>query len=38
MVARLGPQLAPVEKELLRWQRLAAVPNHTLAYCFCSAH
>ena len=37
VVARLGPQLAPLERELMRWQRFAAVPNHTLAYCFCSA-
>lgn len=32
----LSPQLAPLERELLRWQRFAAVPNHLLAYCFCS--
>jgi protease-4 len=32
----LGPQLAPLEREVARWQRLAAVPQHTLAYCFCS--
>ena len=34
--ARLSPQLEPLERELLRWQRFAAVPNHTLAYCFCA--
>ncbi len=37
VAARLGPQLEPLERELLRWQRFAAVPNHTLAYCFCTA-
>jgi len=37
VAARLGPQLAPLERELMRWQRFAAVPNHTLAYCFCTA-
>jgi len=36
--ARLSPQLEPLEREVLRWQRFAAVPNHTLAYCFCTAH
>jgi protease-4 len=34
---RLSPQLGPLERELMRWQRFAAVPNHTLAYCFCTA-
>ncbi|MDE2252164.1 MAG: signal peptide peptidase SppA [Gammaproteobacteria bacterium] len=34
--ARLAPQLAPLEREVARWQRLAAVPQHTLAYCFCT--
>ena len=33
---RLAPQLAPLEREVARWQRLAAVPQHTLAYCFCA--
>ena len=37
VAARLSPQLAPLERELMRWQRFAAVPNHTLAYCFCTA-
>ncbi len=37
VAARLSPQLEPLERELLRWQRFAAVPNHTLAYCFCTA-
>ncbi len=37
VATRLSPQLAPLERELLRWQRLAAVPNHTLAYCLCTA-
>jgi protease-4 len=34
--ARLAPQLQPLEREVARWQRLAAVPQHTLAYCFCA--
>jgi protease-4 len=34
---RLSPQLRPLERELMRWQRFAAVPNHTLAYCLCTA-
>ncbi len=37
MAARVSPQLQPLERELMRWQRFAAVPNHTLAYCFCTA-
>jgi protease-4 len=37
VVAGVSPQLQPLERELMRWQRLAAVPNHTLAYCFCTA-
>jgi protease-4 len=36
VVERLAPQLRPLQSEVLRWQRLAAVPNHTLAYCFCA--
>jgi protease-4 len=37
MVAvHLSRQLEPLERELTRWQRFAAVPNHTLAYCFCT--
>jgi hypothetical protein len=32
----LGRQLEPLERELGRWQRFSAVPNHTLAYCFCT--
>ena len=35
--AGLAPALPPLERELQRWQRLAAVPNHTLAYCLCAA-
>lgn len=35
LAAQIGPQLQPLQRELLRWQRLAAVPNRTLAYCFC---
>jgi protease-4 len=34
--AHLSAQLAPLERELLRWQRFAAVANHTVAYCFCT--
>lgn len=34
--AALGPQLEPLAREVTRWQRLAAVPSHTLAYCFCT--
>ncbi len=37
LAARVSPQLQPLERELIRWQRFAAVPNHTLAYCFCTA-
>ncbi len=37
VAARLSPQLQPLEREMIRWQRFAAVPNHTLAYCFCTA-
>ena len=33
---KLAPQLAPLQREVARWQRLAAVPQHTLAYCFCT--
>ena len=34
--AQLAPQLRPLEREVQRWQRLAAAPQHTLAYCFCT--
>ncbi len=33
---QLAPQLQPLEREVARWQRLAATPQHTLAYCFCA--
>ena len=33
--AQLAPQLMPVAREVARWQRFAATPQHTLAYCFC---
>jgi protease-4 len=33
---QLAPQLKPLEREVARWQRLAATPQHTLAYCFCA--
>jgi protease-4 len=36
VVEQLAPQLRPLQREVLRWQRLAAVPNHALAYCFCA--
>ena len=32
---QLGPELAPLERELARWQSLAATPQHVVAYCFC---
>jgi len=31
----LRPELAPLERELARWQSLAATPQHAVAYCFC---
>ncbi len=34
----LAPQLGPLEREVVRWQRLAAVPQHMLAYCFCAVN
>ncbi len=33
---QLAPQLQPLEREVARWQRFAATPQHTLAYCFCA--
>ena len=36
LVPQLAPQLRPVAREILRWQRLAAVPSHVVAYCFCA--
>lgn len=33
--AQLAPQLMPLAREVARWQRFAATPQHTLAYCFC---
>ncbi|MGH8253310.1 MAG: signal peptide peptidase SppA, partial [Steroidobacteraceae bacterium] len=32
---QLAPQLMPLAREVARWQRFAAAPQHTLAYCFC---
>ena len=37
LATQLGPQLKPLQRELLRWQRLAATPGRTLAYCLCGA-
>jgi protease-4 len=37
LATQLSPQLKPLQRELLRWQRLAATPGRTLAYCFCAA-
>lgn len=34
--AQLAPQLKPLERELARWQRLAATPERALAYCACT--
>ena len=34
--SQLAPQLRPLQREVLRWQHLAAVPRHVLAYCFCT--
>jgi protease-4 len=36
VVARLAPQLQPVQHEVLRWQRFAKLPGRTVAYCFCA--
>ena len=33
--AQLAPQLMPLAREVARWQRFAATPQHALAYCFC---
>jgi protease IV len=35
-VARLVPQLQPVQREVLRWQRFSRLPGRTVAYCFCA--
>jgi protease-4 len=32
----LGPELQPLAREVSRWQRLAAVRESALAYCFCT--
>jgi protease-4 len=32
---QLGPELAPLEREIARWQSIAATPQHAVAYCFC---
>ncbi len=32
----LSPQLQPLQREVARWQRFAATPEHALAYCFCA--
>jgi protease-4 len=36
LTAQLAPQLQPLQRELLRWQRFAAAPQRPLAYCFCA--
>jgi protease IV len=36
LAAGMAPPLQPLERELRRWQRLAAVPQRALAYCFCT--
>jgi protease-4 len=36
VVARLAPELAPVQREVRLWQRLSKVPGRTVAYCFCA--
>jgi len=36
VVARLAPQLAPVQREVRLWQRFSRVPGRTVAYCFCT--
>lgn len=30
-----GPELAPVAREVARWQKFSAMPQHAVAYCFC---
>ncbi len=36
VVARLAPQLQPLQREVLRWQRFAKLRGWTVAYCFCT--
>ena len=36
LLPKWAPELRPLQREVLRWQRFAAVPNRTLAYCFCA--
>jgi protease-4 len=36
LAAQLAPQLEPLQRELLRWQRFASAPQRPLAYCFCA--
>ncbi|HLQ13860.1 MAG TPA: signal peptide peptidase SppA [Steroidobacteraceae bacterium] len=36
VVARLAPQLAPLQREVRLWQRFSRVPGRTVAYCFCA--
>jgi protease IV len=36
LVVPLSPQLQPLQREIMRWQRFAAAPEHALAYCFCA--
>ena len=32
---QVEPELAPVAREVARWQKFAAMPQHAVAYCFC---
>ena len=36
LLPKWAPELRPLQREVLRWQRFAAVSNRTLAYCFCA--
>ena len=36
LMAHLAPQLQPVQREVLRWQRFSKLPGRTVAYCFCA--
>jgi protease-4 len=32
---QVGPELAPVAREVARWQKFSVMPQHAVAYCFC---
>jgi protease-4 len=36
VIARLAPQLQPLQREVRLWQRFSRVPGRTVAYCFCA--